>query len=297
MLHILMSLLIFASSAWSHELPAESVEETPPQTNAHYKPILVIGNDQTSSIYDLVPTVSTLEGDNLVRKRTTSLGETLRNEVGVNSSGYGPTASRPVIRGLEGDRIRILQNGIGVLDASGASQDHAVPVDPLSADSIEIVRGPLTLLYGSSAVGGVVNVTNSRIHDEYTEGFNGAVDVQGSSVNSGKSFAAKTDYGIGGWMLHFDGSFNKTDNVKVPGYTRTPQLRLTDPQTPEPKDKLPNSSSEIAAAAVGATYLSKQGHLGFSFSTFKNNYGVVVEPDTRVDMHQHRFDVERCGYF
>lgn len=130
--------------------------------------------ENQSTLFENVQNVSTLAGDNLLKARGVSLGETLKNEVGISSTSYGPTASRPIIRGLEGDRIRILQNGLGILDASGASQDHAVPIDPLLMDSVEIVRGPLSLLYCSTAVGGVINILTNRTHSQYEEGFHGA---------------------------------------------------------------------------------------------------------------------------
>jgi iron complex outermembrane receptor protein len=292
MLLNIFSLLVLLSRA--HEIPAESGKEadlTQP-THAHPQKITVLGNYHSSSILDIIPTVSTLEGDNLVRRRATSLGETLKNEVGITATGYGPTASRPVIRGMDGDRIRILQNGIGVLDASGASQDHAVPLDPISAESIEVVRGPVTLLYGSSAVGGVVNVTNSRIHEQYDAGSSGVVDVQGASVNNGKAAAAKVDMGVAEhWMFHLDGSFNKTDDLKAPGFAHSEFRRQTVPLTPEPRDKIPNSASEINTVAGGVTYVSNKGYLGVSASTFDNHYGVVVEEQVAIIMKQQRFDI------
>jgi len=277
-----------SSSDVSAAAPSESADVP---SNAHYKKILVLGKKQESSLLDTVPTVTTLEGDDLVKQRTTSLGETLSKQAGVNASSYGPTASRPIIRGLDGDRIRVLQNGIGVLDASGASQDHAVPFDPIAADSIEIVRGPVTLLYGSSAVGGVVNVTNSRIHDEYTEGFAGVFDAQTSSVNSGAEAAIKADYGANRWMWHVDGSLDKTKDLKIPGYERSVPQRISDPITPEPRDREVNSSSQLGSGALGTSYVSDAGYLGLSVATYKSNYGVVVEPDTRIDMRQTRFDI------
>lgn len=315
MIYLLLS--FFVSVAHAHNVPDEHGHDVEDKSDQHYteeekknfvekasqhpQKILILGNYHKSSLLDQIPTVSTLEGDALLKRRATSLGETLKNEVGVNTTGYGPTASRPTIRGLDGDRIRILQNGIGVLDASGASQDHAVPVDPLTAEAIEIVRGPITLLYGSSAVGGVVNIRNSRIHEEVSEGMTGAVDAQGSSVNSGKALAAKIDYGIKNWMFHVDGSFNKTENVKVPGYVHSKYLREKAPTNPEPRDKMPNSASEINSVAAGATYITQKGYLGLSASTFNNHYGVVAEDNVMVKMEQQRYDVagelRQVGWF
>ncbi|MBK1715047.1 membrane receptor protein, partial [Rubrivivax gelatinosus] len=107
--------------------------------------------------------VSVLAGDELVTRRGGTLGETLDGLPGVSQTGFGPNASRPVIRGLDGDRLRVLDNSGATIDASALSYDHAVPLDPLVATRIEVLRGPAALLYGGNAVGGVVNVLDNRI--------------------------------------------------------------------------------------------------------------------------------------
>lgn len=109
---------------------------------------------------------SVLEGDELTLRQKGSLGETLNGLPGVSSTYFGPGASRPVIRGMDGDRIRLLRNGVGALDASSLSYDHAVPEDPNSVERLEVVRGPAALLYGGNAIGGVVNSFDNRIPSE-----------------------------------------------------------------------------------------------------------------------------------
>src|SRR5262249_32834692 len=126
--------------------------------------------------FELVTPVSVLSGQQLLQQRRSTLGETLNGLPGVSSTYYGPNASRPVIRGLDSDRIRILQNGTGVLDASSLSFDHAVAVDPLVIERAEVVRGPAALLYGGSAVGGVVNVIDNRIPQAPIQGFSGRAE-------------------------------------------------------------------------------------------------------------------------
>ena len=244
----------------------------------HLGPIDVLGEMGKSDILHTVPTVSNLHGDKLFKKSKNSIGETLRNELGVNATQFGPAASRPVIRGLEGDRIRILQNGIGVLDASGTSQDHAVPINPLTAESVEVVRGPISLLYGSSAVGGVVNIVNSRVHKDYFPGFFGGVDVKSESVNAGQTYAAKMDYGTNNLMFHLDGHYN----------------RALETQTPE--GPITNSEMEQHGAAFGTTFFTKsKDYLGLSYSTFQNIYGVVSEADVDIALKQQRLDLG--GYY
>ncbi|WP_293408147.1 TonB-dependent receptor plug domain-containing protein [Piscinibacter sp.] len=123
--------------------------------------VVVTGNPLRSD--DLAAPVSVLSGDALVLKRGTSLGDTLAGQPGVSSTYFGPNANRPVIRGLDGDRVRILGNAGASFDASSLSFDHAVPIDPLVIERIEVLRGPAALLYGGSAVGGVVNALDNRI--------------------------------------------------------------------------------------------------------------------------------------
>lgn len=255
--------------------------------------IMVFGHDESSSLYDMVPSVTKLSGDKLLQVRATSLGDTLKNEVGIASSSYGPSAGRPVIRGLDGDRIRILQNGIGVLDASGASQDHAIPIDPLMMDSVEIVRGPLSLLYGSSALGGVVNILTNRTHSDFQDGFHGAVDSQLSSMDNGKTIGTKIDYGKNRWMFHVDGNYRKTQDLKINGFARSARKRELDPLPldQETRDHLTNSANETQSGAVGTTYVGDENIIGVSASIFANEYGVVADPQTRIKMEQSRFDL------
>ena len=119
----------------------------------HHETVVVTARGEASSLSDIAQPVTVLAGTELSLRLQPTLGETLAQQPGVNSTYFGPGASRPVIRGLSGDRIRVLQDGIGSSDASNTSPDHAVSYDPLSARRIEVVRGPATLLYGSNAVG------------------------------------------------------------------------------------------------------------------------------------------------
>ncbi|HWA26008.1 MAG TPA: TonB-dependent receptor plug domain-containing protein, partial [Lacunisphaera sp.] len=125
--------------------------------------VVISAGADAKSAFDLAQGASLLEADTLHRSLQSTLGETLASVPGVNATYYGPGASRPVIRGLGGDRVRMLDNGVGSLDASNVSPDHNVSVEPLLVNRIEVLRGPATLLYGSSAVGGVVNVIDNRI--------------------------------------------------------------------------------------------------------------------------------------
>ena len=126
-------------------------------------PVVVSANPLGADINDLITPVSVLRGDQLTQNQSSTLGQTLNQLPGVSSSDFGPNSSRPVIRGLDGDRIRIMNNGGASMDVSGLSYDHAVGIEPLLVDQIEVVRGPAALQYGGSAIGGAVNVIDNRI--------------------------------------------------------------------------------------------------------------------------------------
>ncbi len=253
----------------------QNVEALSAEGDIELAPIQVLGHFNSSSIFESVPTTSSLDGRELLLKSQNSLGETLKDEVGINSTQFGPAASRPVIRGLGGERIRILQNGLGLLDASNSSQDHAVATNPLSADSVEVVRGPINLLYGSSAIGGVVNIVNSRIQKNPISGFLGVLDLKSESVNSGQNYAGKFDFGEKNFAAHIDGNYSKAGNLETPIGT------------------IANSNMEQHSAALGATYFGdKKNYFGASYSKFENIYGLVKEENAKIDLEQDRIELE-----
>jgi iron complex outermembrane receptor protein len=179
--------------------------------------VVVTANTIGSELLDMVSPVSVLTGERLLRAQQATLGETMGTLPGISSSYYGPNASRPVIRGLDGERVRILQNGMGVLDASGTSVDHAVSLETLTARRIEAVRGPATLLYGPSAIGGVVNVIDGRIPAEGTGGVAAGVDVRYGSPANERAIGATLDAGeCTGPQLHLDGFTRRTDDLRIP---------------------------------------------------------------------------------
>jgi iron complex outermembrane recepter protein len=176
---------------------------------------------------DILSGTSVVSGDDLARDQRSTIGDTLARLPGVSTTSFGPNASRPVLRGFQGDRIRILTDGIGSLDVSGASADHAVSINPLTADSIEVLRGPAALLFGSSAIGGVVNVVDSRIPRRVPADpvrFEGILNY--NSAANERSGNAKIDVPAGSrFVIHADGSYNQTDDLRVGGYLLTPALR------------------------------------------------------------------------
>jgi iron complex outermembrane receptor protein len=155
-----------------------------------------------------------ISGRELSIKRESSIGETLTNIPGISNSSYGPSVGRPVVRGMDGDHIQILQNGLGNLDVSSLSADHGVSIDPLIIEQIELIRGPASLLYGNGASGGVINAVDHRIPKEALTGITGRAESRYESVNRGKSNAAVVDLGNSSFVIHIDAYNRNTIQMK-----------------------------------------------------------------------------------
>jgi len=239
--------------------------------------------------------VSVLTGQELLMKQQPTLGETVSTLPGVSSTYFGPGASRPVIRGLGDDRIRVLQNGIGTLDASSASPDHNVSIDPMILDRIEVVRGPAALLYGPQAVGGVVNALDNRIPRELpASSLGGALETRGASVDGSFSGAALFEGAAGNLAYHFDGFGLTAGDLSIPSFARSAQLRAIDPLPPgekEAKGTLPNSAISTTGFATGLSYVGEKGYIGVAPSLYRSIYGTVAEPDVTIDLADNRLDL------
>lgn len=242
--------------------------------------IQVTGKATGSTLVDFAPAAQTLKGPELNKRRQTSVGDILQQESGITSTSFGPSSSRPVIRGVDGDRVRLLTNGLGTLDASTQSLDHAIPVDPMTINQVEVIRGPMALLYGPTAVGGVVNLHTSRIHKEFEEGLATQAQVQGETVNRGLTSGLALDYGAKNWMLHLDGATRNLADQRIPHYARG--------GVTQERGKLPNSFNQQDNLAIGASHILSQGHFGFSFNHFNSSYGSVAEPSVKIEMLQNR---------
>ncbi len=240
---------------------------------------------------DLIAPADQYSGTGLLLRTKPTLGETLDGTPGVSSTYFGPNASRPIIRGLDGDRIRILGNGGATLDASSLSYDHAVASDPISVDRIEVLRGPGALLYGGSAVGGVVNVIDNRIPREalFDEkgGITGKADLGLATGNRERGGGLSLDTGTRRFGLHVDGFSRETEDVRVPA-----DLECTKGGNSITQRRICNSASKSSGGAVGGSLFFDQGYLGASVSTYKNNYGTVAEDDVTIDMKSDRVGLE-----
>lgn len=252
-------------------------------------PVIVTGNPLGAD--DLIAPADQMAGDELLLRAKSTLGETLDGMPGVSSTYFGPNASRPVIRGLDGDRIRILNNGSASPDASSLSYDHAVTLDPLLVERVEVLRGPGVLQYGGSAVGGVVNVIDNRIQREALFGSQGGVagkaDLGLASGNGEQGGSVALDTGNQRYGLHVDVMSRNTRDVEVPvaldctrgGVTRTAK-------------RICNSASETWGGALGGSLFFDRGYLGASLSTYDTHYGTVAEDEVGIRMRSSRLALE-----
>jgi iron complex outermembrane receptor protein len=265
------------------------------QTPGPMEEIQVIGTPHRASPSELAQSVTVLRDAALARAQGATLGETLAAELGVSASSFGAGASRPVIRGLAGARVRTLQDGIDSLDVSTVSDDHAVSVDPLVAEQIEIFRGPTTLLYGSGAVGGIVNTVTRRIPDYAPDsGFEGAIQLSGDTAADARSGAVRLDGGGDAMAWHIDALRRDSDDYDIPGYA---EAVPDDPS--EPQGRLENSATETTSYSVGGSWLGADSFLGLALSGFDSRYGVPGhaheegsgEAPVNIDMNQRRVDL------
>ncbi|HEY0625595.1 MAG TPA: TonB-dependent receptor [Allosphingosinicella sp.] len=257
---------------------------------------------------DLLAGTSVLAGENLVREIRPQLGDTLARLPGVSATSFSPGASRPVLRGFSGERVRVLTDGLGSLDASNTSADHAVTIDPLTAERIEVLKGPAVLLFGSQAIGGAVNVLDRRIPrvvpDEALHV--DALAVLGSAADE-RSVGAGVDAPLGGGLVfHVDGSYRKTDDLRAGGYILSPDLRAEQLEIAEEeaaeghveeaeealeladlRGEIPNSQTEQTTYGAGLAYIRDGGNIGFSVSKFDSRYGVPMRPGAE---HHHEED-------
>ncbi|MFT4996726.1 MAG: iron complex outermembrane receptor protein [Flavobacteriales bacterium] len=214
--------------------------------------------------------VTVVSGEELRNLSTNSIGDTLGSMPGIANASFGPSVGQPVIRGQQGPRVSVLQNGTGSGDASNNSADHAVSVEPVLAESVEVLRGPSTLLYGGGAIGGVVNVIDNRIPTKQIEGLTGAGEVRYGDVNDETTAVLKIEGGSGPFAFHLDGVKRDSNDINIPGYATNPAF-----DTPEgKKDVIENTDSDMDTFTFGASFVGDNGFFGLAVSELSNNYGI-----------------------
>lgn len=246
---------------------------------------------------EIAQPTTVVAGDDLRRQIAASIGETLSQELGVSSTYFGPSASRPVIRGLGGDRVQVLQDGVASLDVSSLSQDHAATLEAVVSQQIEIIKGPAALLYGSGASGGLVNVVSTRVPVERaTRPVSGAAEIRGDIATEERTGAFSLDGGTGPVALHADYFDRRTDDVEIASFAQSEALRRSLLESGEQPDgvrgRLPNSAGESQGGALGASLVGDAAKGGLSWSRYESRYGIPGEAEAFIDMKQDRYDTK-----
>lgn len=244
----------------------------------------------------LVRPASVLTGLALDEQRAATLGDTLDGLAGVQNAPFGPGVGRPAIRGLDGARVQVLANGLSALDVSTVSADHAVSIDPFLADSIEVLKGPANLFFGSGAIGGAVNVVDNRIPRAPAERFiSGRAEVRASSGNSEGATLLRLDGGSGGFAWHLSGLLRDTGNIDIPGfayseYKRAEEIAEGEDPADFERDELGNSATNTTALAGGMAWYGERLFWGASLSSFATLYGVPGHDHGHGHGHGHGDD-------
>lgn len=330
---------LYRSAAWGFAImggllgaaPALAQTANNPHDRADVEEIVVTASPLGQRRFDILQGTSVLSGEALDRSLATTLGEALDKLPGVSQTGFGQGASRPIIRGQGGDRIRVLSGGIGSIDASTTSPDHAPALDLATAKRVEVVRGPATLLYGNNAAGGVVNVIDGRIPIAEPEGGVDGFARFGLGSNADeRSLAAGIDARLNSpLVLHVDGFWRQTDDYRIPGFAESAAFRAAEEaehdhehdedhehdheESEEVRGRVPNSGLTQKGATAGLSYIGDWGFFGASFSRLESNYGISAghvheeeheheheegeadeaheEGDVRIDLGQTRVDL------
>ena len=279
----LITLLLSSSMAFGQEgAQTEKVEEL--------DPLVIESSPLSPSVSDSTQAWSVLSGDGLEKAKGTTIAETLSNTPSVSQTGFGPAANRPIIRGMDKFRVRMLKNGTDTFDVSAQSEDHAVPVDPMMVDRIEVLRGASALLYGGSAIGGVVNVIDRSIPTTPYGEPGASLLSSYSSVNEGWDYGA-TAFGSSGKLnFQVNGSKREFEDYDAPSF------KTEDHHTgveSGPFNKVENSYGDGSTIGFGGSYMLDSGYAGLSFSRYESTYGIPGEHAknlTRIEMESDRFE-------
>lgn len=237
--------------------------------------------------------VNVLGEEQLRRRQSSTLGETLKDQVGVHTDYFGPVASSPVIRGLGGPRVLVAQNGLDAGDVSRVGPDHLVTTEASTAQQIEILRGPATLFYGSGAIGGVVNIVDGRVpQDNLTEG---QWHLKHDDVADEKLASASLTTGAGSWATHLDGFWRESNDYRIPVPAEAEhddhghEEPGHDHEEEEYNGRLENSAYRAKGANVGGSYLLDNGFVGLSYGRLERTYGI---PGHSHEGHDHGAEEE-----
>ncbi|MCH9691507.1 MAG: TonB-dependent receptor plug domain-containing protein, partial [Gammaproteobacteria bacterium] len=226
----------------------------------------------------VVAPVSVLKGDELRRAASATLGETLKDQLGVANASFGSGVGLPIIRGQGANRVKVLSNNLDVADASNTSSDHATSVEPLLAESVEILRGPATLRYGSGAIGGVINVIDGRIPTKVPEKLEGALEMRHDTGNDQNAGVFRLSGGQGEFAWYLDGAHRKSGDTEIPGLA----IRHHEDEADEGEHGeefntngfVGNTNASAKSASAGGSWITDRGFVGLSINRLENNYGI-----------------------
>jgi iron complex outermembrane receptor protein len=314
----LVSTLLLSAPAFAQQKDAAA--ETAQEDDFHKDEGIVVTAPYFERL-DLLAGTSSLSGEKLAAETEGQIGEMLTKLPGVSATSFGPGASRPVLRGSQGNRVAVLTDGIGNIDASNTSADHAVTIDALTTERIEVLRGPAVLLFGGQATGGAVNVIDKRIPRNVPDE---AIHVDAlagySTVAREYSGGASVDVPLSDrFVVHADVSYRNSNDLRIGGFLLSPTLRAEALDFAADQDalgntteaanartwaaargRLPNSDVKTWSAGVGAAFIDDGGNLGASFNIYDTQYGIAERPDfageieedgVSIDLKQYRFDL------
>lgn len=272
-------LLALSTAAASHDDPRHAEVKDLDE-------VVVRANPLPRTAEDLARPVEVLAGSRLDEVRAVSLGETVSRLPGVQSSYFGPGVGRPVIRGLDGARVQVLNDGLASGDVSTVSVDHAVAIEPFLADQVEVLKGPSTLLYGSGAIGGAVNVVDGRVPEQATaEPLQGRAELRAASGNDERTGLMRLDgtSSSGRLVFHLDALHRETGDYRIPGHAQSAALRAHEHGHADGDDdadghavrgRLANSFVRTDSAALGLSWVGDRGFIGAGASLYASRYGV-----------------------
>jgi iron complex outermembrane receptor protein len=244
-------------------------------------PITVWADPLGGTVSDIVTPSAVLSGENLQRRKESTIGETVKDVPGVSSTYFGAGASRPVIRGFDGPRVRVLSDGVDSLDAATVSPDHAVTGEPALARQVEILKGPATLLYGGGAIGGIVNVIDSRVPTAVpAKGYEGEAELRGN-------FNSEEKLGVMGFTIGYQSVAMRMEGVVRRADDYDAARKLGDP----PSRRVRNSFNDTSTLSAGASLVRDWGYVGAAFTDQRSKYGIPGEETTFIKMDSQRADV------
>ena len=265
---------------------AQANAQAAPQTAGSLPPVTVSASGLQLGANDMTTPTAVLEGDELVRRREPTLGETLGNEPGITSSHFGAGASRPIIRGMDGPRVKVLSDGAELHDASTISPDHAVASEPLLATQIEVLRGPSALVYGGGAVGGVVNVLDGKVPTAIPQkGIEGSAELRANTGAGEGAGAFSLTGGAGNLAVHVEGVARDAGDYRV-GKGWAPDG--------EPTRKVPGSFNRTDTGSVGLSWVGDRGYLGAAYTRQTAKYGLPGHNHSFEGCHTHGSHLH-CG--